>query len=161
MDSLDITADSTDITADATSNQIVYPASIKTQRERLREGPGQATDSLLPQWLKSPQPDGRPLGMIPAAVLAFVQAGAGAEIIRKIRRSTHNIKSIDFQVDRLVLKDVPTTANPTTLDVDIAHLLPTREATQIDGGNTSFDQAQTQDKYIMFGNDGDIYGINN
>lgn len=138
VDSLDITVDSTDITADATSNQIVYPASIKTQRERLREGPGQATDSLLPQWLKSPQPDGRPLGMIPAAVLAFVQAGTGAEIIRKIRRSTHNVKAIDFQVDRLVLKDTPIS---------------------LDG--TSFDPTQTQDKYIMFEYDGDIYGIKN
>ena len=153
-------ASTTDLTADATSTRTVFPASIKTQRERLRQGPGQATDSLLPRWLTSPQSDGRPLGMIPAAVLAYVKVGTGAEIVRKIRRSSHNIKALDFHVDRLVLKDTPVTENPTTFNVDDAALLPTRQPTTLDGGLTTFDVATVEDKYIMFDYDGEIYGNN-
>jgi len=149
-----------DLSADAEHNTIVYPATVRNQRQRLRESPGQATDSLLPRWLISPQTDGRPLGMIPAAVLAFVKVGTGAEVVRKIRRSGHNIKSLDFLVDRLILKDTPKTESPTTFDVDLAPLLPTRTKTSLDGGNTSFDVATVEDKYIMFTYDGEIYGNN-
>jgi hypothetical protein len=149
-----------DLSADAENNTIVYPASVRNQRQRLRESPGQATDSLLPRWLISPQTDGRPLGMIPAAVIAFVKVGTGAEVVRKIRRSGHNVKSLDFLVDRLILKDTPKTEHPTTFDVDLAPLLPTRTKLSLDGGNTSFDVATVEDKYIMFAYDGEIYGNN-
>ena len=155
-----ILVSTTDLTADATNTRAVYPASVRNQRQRLRESPGQASDSLLPRWLISPQTDGRPLGMIPAAVLAFVKVGTGAEVVRKIRRSSHNVKASDFIVDRLILKDTPKTESPTTFDVDSAPLLPTRTRTSLDGGNTSFDVATVEDKYIMFTYDGEIYGNN-
>jgi hypothetical protein len=63
-------------------------------------------------------------------------------------------------VDRLILKDTPKTEHPTTFDVDLAPLLPTRTKLSLDGGNTSFDVATVEDKYIMFTYDGEIYGNN-
>lgn len=126
----------------------IYPATLQNQLERLQDEPGQATDSLLPRWMSSPQADGRPLGWVSAAVLCYVAPGGGAQVLRKIRTSTHKLSQIDFHVDRMVLKGALT--NGTVFD---------------DGETvfsyTSFDIATTEDKYIYFNTDGAIYDINN
>lgn len=130
------------------SVQEIYPATLQNQLERLQDEPGQATDSLLPHWMTSPQADGRPLGWVSAAVLCYVAPNSGAQVLRKIRTSTHKLSHIDFHVDRMVLKGALT--NGTVFD---------------DGETvfsyTSFDIATTEDKYIYFNTDGAIYDINN
>jgi len=132
------------------SIQEIYPATLQNQLARLQDGPGQATDSLLPQWMTSPQLDGRPLGWIAAAVLCHVKPGNGTQVLRKIKTSTHKLSYIDFHVDRMILKG--------------ATILPT--ITLFDEGGTlfdytTFDASITEDKYIYFNTDGAIYDINN
>jgi len=151
-DSIMITVDDSSLTADSTQMRNIYPATLENQLARLREGPGQITDSVLPKWMKTPQQDGRPLGQIPAAILCFVAAGRGEEILRKIRNSPHSLNQIDFHVDRMVLRRAPNTLFDTTIDDG---------NTTFDLDGTTFDLAILRDKYIYFRTDGAIYGINN
>lgn len=126
----------------------IYPASLQNQLERLQADPGQATDSLLPRWMTSPQADGRPLGWIPGAVLCHVLPGQGAQVLRKIKTSNHKLSYIDFHVDRMVLQG--SMIVETTFDDGATTFI-----------YTSFDTATTEDKYIYFNTDGAIYDINN
>ena len=148
-DTTNINADDVDITADATEDYLIYPASLENQLDRLKESVGQATDSLLPIWMKSAQADGRPLGWIPAAVLCYVLPGQGAQVLRKIKTSTHKLNQIDFHVDRVVLRDVPV-GGPTLFDGGF---------TIFNFEETSFDTELLEDKYIYFNTDGEIYDI--
>lgn len=128
--------------------QEIYPATLQNQLSRLQSDPGQATDSLLPSWMTSPQADGRPLGWVAAAVLCHVLPGNGAQVLRKIKTSSHKLSYIDFHVDRMVLKGAP-----------IGSMLFDDGETSF--VSTSFDTAATEDKYIYFNTDGAIYDINN
>jgi hypothetical protein len=130
----------------------IYPASLQNQLTRLQDAPGQATDSLLPRWMTSPQSDGRPLGLVPAAILCYVLPGQGPQVLRKIRTSSHKLTYIDFQVDRMVLKNSPILTTDTLVD---------NGATVFDNGQTLLDLGFSQEIYINFGVDNTIYSINN
>lgn len=152
VDTVNYTGDDSSLTVDTLVMRNIYPATIENQLERLRQGPGQISDSLLPKWMATPQSDGRPLGLIPAAILCFVEPGSGEEILRKFRTSEHDLNQIDFHVDRMVLKRAPNTLFNITFD---------NAATTFDSGATTFDVAVLRDKYIYFRADGAIYDINN
>lgn len=130
----------------------IYPASLQNQLIRLQDDPGQATDSLLPRWMTSPQADGRPLGLVPAAVLCYVLPGQGPQVLRKILTSSHKLSYIDFQVDRMVLKNSPILTTDTLLD---------NGQTVFDNGQTLLDLGFGREIYIQFGVDNTIYSINN
>lgn len=147
-----ITVDEIELTTDAIAMRELYPATIDNQLQRLRDGPGQVSDSILPKWMTTPQGDGRPLGQEPAAILCFVEPGRGDEVLRKIRNSTHRINQIDFHVDRLVLRRAPSSL--LLLSIDSGD-------TTFDNDTTTFDIALLRDKYIYFRTDGAIYDINN
>lgn len=93
----------------------IYPPTLPNQLDRLKMGVGQATDSLLPDWMKTSQGTGRPTGWIPAAVLAYVTPGKGSEIIEEIDASGYDLTRLDFHIDRLLLKDSDVSTSPTVV----------------------------------------------
>jgi hypothetical protein len=90
----------------------VYPPTLPNQLSRLKSVVGQATDSLLPNWMKTSQASGRPTGWIPAAVLAYVSPGKGAEIVEEIESNGYDLSKLDFHIDRLLLKDSDVSVSP-------------------------------------------------
>jgi len=116
---------------------------LPNQLANLKADPGQSTDSLLPLWMTTPQADGVPLGLVPAAVLCFVKPNNGIQVLKKIKAAGYSLSQIDFQVDRLVLKDTLEITTPTTFDTN---------TTVFDTVQTTFDVSVIADKYIYFNN---------
>jgi len=130
---------------------VVYPPTLPNQLQRLKDGPGQITDSLLPNWMLSIQASARTIGWVPAAILSYVTPGSGARIVELLGESGYNLTNLDFHIDRLILKDSDVSDTPTTFDI----------ATTFDTAETTFEVAGSRDKYIYFNTDGAIYDISN
>ena len=112
-DSTTILADSTHTSADATEyydyrNQVedlsnlnyVYPNSLDNMRKRIIDRLGQYAE-ILPEWMKSKQPDGRVLGFTPAWVIAYAKPGKSDQLRYYIENLyTKSLNSVDFETDR-------------------------------------------------------------
>ena len=108
-----IKADSTHYSADATEyydyrNQVedlssldyVYPNSLDNMRTRIINRIGQYAE-ILPEWMKSKQPDGRVLGFTPAWVIAYANPGKSDQLRYYIENLyTKSLNSVDFETDR-------------------------------------------------------------
>lgn len=134
------------------SDTTLFPSTLENQLKRLQTSVGQESDSMLPSWMTTPQDDGRPLGLIPAAVLCYVLPGNGIKALKKIKNIGYKLNQIDFQVDRIVLKKVPTNSLDTLIDSG---------TTLFDGGQTTLDKVNRGNKYIYFNTDGAVYDIIN
>ena len=135
------------------SNLDSYPVTLRNQLTQLQANPGQSTDSLLPQWMTTPQSDGLPLGFVYAAVLCYVAPGNGIKVLKKIAAAGYKLNQIDFHVDRIILRNVPAYSTPTTFD--------SNSTTFNVNGATTFDITTIADKYIYFNTDGANYDIIN
>lgn len=81
----------------------VYPNSLINMRDQIISQIGQLSPAL-PLWMRSKQTDGRVPGFVPCWVIAYVKPGEAERIAYYIRtRSTLNLNSVDFKVDRYEL----------------------------------------------------------
>ena len=82
------------------SYNIIYPNSFPNMQRRLENGIGYTNRSTLPRWMTSVQEDGKVLGLIRCAVLAYAQPGASKLISYRLQNSNFEINLIPFVADR-------------------------------------------------------------
>jgi len=91
--------------------QTVYPNSTINMRRQLQtikiNGDNIHLDEyLMPRFMRTIQSDtGSPLGFILAVPLCYALPGCGATIVNRINAIDFNFKAIDFEIDRLIVKD--------------------------------------------------------
>lgn len=81
----------------------VYANSFANMTYRLAAGVGYNNRGALPDWMTSPQDDGRVLGLTRAVVLAYTVPGASKLIAYRLSNSGINFNNIDFVADRYQL----------------------------------------------------------
>jgi len=93
------------------NNLTVYPNSVANMRARLEsvkiEGDTVLIDEyLMPRFMRTIQSDtGSPLGFILAVPICYALPGKGDTIVKRIAVSGFDFKTIDFEIDRLLVKD--------------------------------------------------------
>lgn len=82
------------------SYHTIYPNSFSNMNYRLSTGVGFSHKNALPDWMTSPQENGRVLGLTRAIVLAYTVPGASKLIAYRIANNNINFNNIDFVADR-------------------------------------------------------------
>lgn len=82
---------------------IAYPNSNQNMESVVVNALGYQDKGALPDWMTSRQPDGRQLGFVHAAVLAYVKPGAANLIAYRLKDRNFNLNEINFTVDRYLL----------------------------------------------------------
>lgn len=81
----------------------LYPNSFNNMSNRLGGVLGFTNRGALPDWMTSPQEDGRVIGFVPAVVLAYTKPGYGNSIKFRLERLGFNFNDVDFTADRYQL----------------------------------------------------------
>lgn len=83
------------------NNQTIEPNSYDNMRGRMNTAIGINYYSALPHWMQSVQEDGKVIGFIPAVAIAYVNVGAGQEILYNIQNNIDfDLNKINFNADR-------------------------------------------------------------
>lgn len=85
-----------------------YPPSINNMRQRFRNSPFQieTTENLNPKFTKTPQgTDFKILGYIPFVPVCYCLPGKSIIILKNIQNSGFKFNTINFEIDRIFLKD--------------------------------------------------------
>jgi hypothetical protein len=85
------------------SYHTLYPNSFGNMTYRLSSGVGYSNKGALPDWMTSPQEDGRVLGLVRGVVLAYTIPGASKLIAYRLADNEINFNNIDFVADRYQL----------------------------------------------------------
>lgn len=88
---------------DGTAYTVAYPNSNQNMESVIVNTIGYQDKGALPDWMTSRQADGRQLGFVHAAVLAYVKPGAASLIAYRLKDRNFNLNEIDFTVDRYLL----------------------------------------------------------
>lgn len=151
------------------SYHTIYPNSFSNMTYRLGSGVGFTNRGALPDWMTSPQEDGKVLGLTRAVVLAYTIPGASKLIAYRLNTSGINFNNISFVADRYQLDDLlsqyyDTETNSFT-NTDYVRTLVTHDAgwaaitgttiEAIPGPQTAtnpdiYAVPETNDKYIKF-----------
>lgn len=160
--SVDGSYPSVDLRLDSADNQNdrdVWPNSIKNMRDQMQNTIGRLDPRTLPSWMTSKQLDGRVLGQINAAIIAYVKPDSADEIIYNINQSGFDFKRFTFEFDKYIW-DSNLSA---VFDKDSEQYIASLETT-FDTNTTIFDQRSTRfinnlssyvpkdygDKYLKF-----------
>lgn len=81
----------------------IYPNSFDNMSYRLGQNIGFSNRGALPDWMTSPQEDGRVLGLTRCVILAYTVPGASKLIAYRLKNSNINFNSINFVADRYEL----------------------------------------------------------
>lgn len=93
---------------DGTLTRKLTPNSLVNMRNRLFSEIG-LRDFVLPDWMTSNQENGRPLGFVPAWVIAYVKPGEGEKIAFRVREFIdRELNTVDFDIERYTLSGVNT-----------------------------------------------------
>ena len=126
---------------DGTTTQTLSPNSLVNMRSQLFDTIG-IQDFVLPDWMTSKQEDGRPLGFVPAWVIAYVNPGEGEKLAYRVREFIgRELNKVDFQVERYVLEG-------TNTQYWNAELQQWNELNSID--DVSYIDDDRLDKYLLF-----------
>jgi hypothetical protein len=87
-------------------NRYLYPNSFKNMRNRIGGTLGFENRGALPDWMTSPQEDGRVIGFTHAAVLAYTKPNKANIIKYRLEQSGFNFNVIDFEADRYQLDNI-------------------------------------------------------
>jgi hypothetical protein len=82
------------------SYHTLYPNSFSNMTYRLSSGVGYSNRGALPDWMTSPQEDGRVLGLVRGVVLAYTIPGASKLIAYRLANNEINFNNIEFVADR-------------------------------------------------------------
>lgn len=99
---------------DDSSNRYLYPNSFNNMSNRLGGVLGFTNRGALPDWMTSPQENGRVIGFVPSVVLAYTKPGYSNVIKFRLERSGFNFNNIDFTADRYQLDNSLSTYFDTT-----------------------------------------------
>lgn len=84
-------------------DKIVYPNSLRSMRQQIRDTLGYVDREVLPDWMTSKQEDGKIPYWTPALVLAYLKPDTGKKVKFLMDRVfTYDLKDISFEVDRYV-----------------------------------------------------------
>mgnify|MGYP000700971496 CR=1 FL=1 len=93
---------------DSSTTNTLFPNSLANMRDQLFDSIG-VQEFVLPDWMTSKQEDGRPLGFVPAWVIAYVKPGEGEKLAYRIREFIgRELNKVDFEVERYTLEGVTT-----------------------------------------------------
>jgi len=93
---------------DGSTTNTLFPNSLVNMRDQLFDTIG-VQEFVLPDWMTSKQKNGRPLGFVPAWVIAYVKPGEGEKLAYRIREFIgRELNKIDFEVERYILEGVTT-----------------------------------------------------
>lgn len=88
------------------SKTTIYPNSFVNMRNKISGTLGFENRGALPDWMTSPQYDGRVIGFVPCVILAYTVPD-GANIIKyRLDQSGFDFNQIDFTSDRYQLDNV-------------------------------------------------------
>jgi hypothetical protein len=87
---------------------IAYPNSFVNMQSQMVDSLGYANKGALPDWMTSKQADGKILGFVRGAVLAYALPGKADTIAYRLRESDFNLNDIDFTIDRYQLDNILT-----------------------------------------------------
>lgn len=86
----------------------LYPNSLVNMRRQLFDSIG-TRDFILPDWMTSKQENGRPLGFVPAWVIAYVKPGEAEKLAYRVREFIgRDLNKVDFEIERYVLEGAGT-----------------------------------------------------
>ena len=102
------------ITIDQLVEKFVYPNSTTIMKEKLQDiipvddsTRIKINEGFLPLWMSSVQTaTGNALGYIKAVPIAFVEPGSSISIIKNIKESNFDFKTLNFDIDRLTIDSV-------------------------------------------------------
>jgi len=114
QEQIDLSTMVTNYFNDNSAYQYLYPNSFNHMNNRLGGILGFENRGALPDWMTSPQTDGRVLGFVPALVLAYTQPDKSNIVKYRLEQSGFNFNTIDFTADRYQLDNVLSTHFDTT-----------------------------------------------
>jgi hypothetical protein len=148
----------------------ITPNSISNMRNRILGTIGVANAGILPAWMASVQISGQALGWIPAAVLAYLEPGAGQTVLNNLVTSGFSGTDLNFVADRYVwdqnLSYVYDKTQEDFLDISVTTF--DSNTLELDSGGTriqdfvelsfpfrriaprSFEAPEKNDKYLVF-----------
>lgn len=135
-----------------TTNRINSPTRMK--RPNATAGIGLVGEEGMPSWMRNSDGKNKPIGYVPAVVLAYVESGYGSDIVSNIKNSTEfqNIIGLTWIVDRYIFEnknksstifDNETTtfdSDTTLFDLEYGY---SKSYTTFDNDKTTFDSAST------------------
>jgi len=90
------------------SYSTAYPNSFYNMENVMINAISYQDKGVLPDWMTSRQSNGRQLGFVHAAVLAYVKPGESDFVAYRLRQRNFNFNEIDFTVDRYQLDNIYT-----------------------------------------------------
>lgn len=78
----------------------LYPNSFGHMQNKVGGTLGYSNRGALPDWMTSPQEDGRVIGFVPSMVLAYTKPGGAKTIKYRLETSGYQLNNIAFTADR-------------------------------------------------------------
>ena len=88
------------------SNRYIYPNSFLNMRNKLGSVLGFENRGAFPDWMTSPQEDGRVLGFVNAVVICYTKPGYAKTIQYRLEKSPFRFNNIEFVADRYQVDNV-------------------------------------------------------
>jgi len=89
--------------------QRIFPNSIKNMRDRIKQV-GDRDRTYLPLWMRSIQPETFvETGFVRALTLCYARPGQADDIILRIKNSSFDFKTLDFEIDRYLIDSIDRT----------------------------------------------------
>ena len=85
---------------DSNAFRYLYPNSFGHMQNKVGGTLGYSNRGALPDWMTSPQEDGRVLGFVPSMVLAYTKPGGAKTIKYRLETSGYQLNNIAFTADR-------------------------------------------------------------
>ena len=85
---------------DSSAFRYLYPNSFSHMQNKVGGTLGYSNRGALPDWMTSPQEDGRVLGFVPSMVLAYTKPGGANTIKYRLETSGYQLNNIAFTADR-------------------------------------------------------------
>ena len=106
QEQIDLSTVITNYFNDDTAYRYLYPNSFNNMTNRLGGVLGFENRGALPDWMTSPQTDGRVIGFVPAAVLAYTKPGHAESIKFRLEQAKVDFNTISFIADRYQIDNV-------------------------------------------------------
>jgi hypothetical protein len=85
---------------DSNAFRYLYPNSFNHMINKVGGTLGFSNRGALPDWMTSPQEDGRVLGFVPSMILAYTKPGGAKTIKYRLETSGYQLNNIAFTADR-------------------------------------------------------------
>ena len=97
---VDLNAFVTNYFNDNNAFRYLYPNSFVHMQNKVGGTLGYSNRGALPDWMTSPQEDGRVIGFVPSMVLAYTKPGGAKTIKYRLETSGYQLNNIAFTADR-------------------------------------------------------------